>query len=88
MASVSQFAVEWNGPDDLVVRPVLFGSVQWRRMPEIHALASLNALIRAARDGRRATYRACLRCERLTAPERMFEDGVCVECGADGRRGE
>ncbi len=85
MASVSEYAVEWDGPDDLVVRPVLFGSVQWRRMPEIHALASLNALIRAARDARRATYRPCVRCERLTAPERMFEDGVCVECEQNAR---
>src|SRR5512138_955747 len=50
VASVSEFAVEWSGPDDLVVRPILFGSVRWRRMPEVHALASLNALIRAARD--------------------------------------
>jgi hypothetical protein len=80
-ASVSEYAVEWNGQNDLAVRPVLFGSVQWRRLPEIHALASLNALIRAARDARRATYRPCVRCDRLTAPERMFDDGVCVECG-------
>jgi hypothetical protein len=88
VASVSEYAVEWDGPDDLVVRPVLFGSVRWRRMPEIHALASLNALIRAARDARRARYLPCVRCQRATAPERMFEDGVCVECGADGRIGD
>jgi hypothetical protein len=80
MASVSEYAVEADGPNELVVRPVLFGSVQWRRMPEVHALASLNVLIRAARDARRSTYRACARCNRLTAPERMFEDGVCVDC--------
>jgi hypothetical protein len=83
MATVSEYGVEWNGPDDLIVRPVLFGSVQWRRMPEIHALASLNALIRAARDARRATYRACARCQRLTAPEKMFDDGTCLECEED-----
>jgi hypothetical protein len=81
MASVSEYAVEWDGGDDLAIRPVLFGSVHWRRMPEIHALASLNALIRAARDARRATYRTCVRCERLTAPERMSDNGVCQECG-------
>jgi len=78
-ASVSEYGVEWRGPGDVAVRPVLFGSIRWRRMPEIHALASLNALIRAARDARRATYRPCARCDRPTAPERML-DGTCPEC--------
>ncbi len=86
MASVSEYAVEWDGPNDLSVRPILFGSVQWRRMPEIHALASLNALIRAARDSRRATYTPCVQCGRPTAPERMFEDGTCTECGGSADR--
>ncbi len=79
-ASVSEYAVQWNGPDDLAVRPILFGTIQWRRMPEIHALASLNALIHAARDARRATYTPCVQCGRLTAPERMFDDGTCLDC--------
>lgn len=87
MAAVSEYAIGWDGPHHTVVRPVLFGAIQWRRMPEIHALASLNTLIRAARDSRRSKYLACLRCERLTAPERMFDDGTCVECAeADDRR--
>jgi hypothetical protein len=85
MASVSEYAVEWRGPTDLAVRPVLFGSVQWRRMPEIHALAILNALIRAARDARRATYRPCVQCVRLTAPERLLDDGTCQGCEASER---
>jgi hypothetical protein len=85
MASVSEYAVEWCGPTDLAIRPVLFGSVQWRRMPEIHALASLNALIRAARDARRTTYRPCVRCARPTAPERLLDDGTCQECEASER---
>jgi hypothetical protein len=76
--------VEWNGPDDLAVRPVLFGTIHWRRMPEVHALASLSELIRAARDSRRATYAPCVQCGRPTAPERMFDDGTCVECAGTG----
>jgi hypothetical protein len=84
-ARVSEYAVEWTGPDELVVRPILFGSVQWRRMPEVHALAVVNGLIRAARDSRRARYEPCAVCARATAPERLFEDGTCVECREQSR---
>jgi hypothetical protein len=80
MAAVSEYAVEWDGPQETVVRPILFGTLQWRRMPEVHALASLNTLIRAARDSRRSKYVVCARCERAMPPERMFEDGTCVDC--------
>jgi hypothetical protein len=80
MATVSEYGVEWSGPHDLAVRPILFGTIQWRRMPEIHALASINALVRAARDSRRGKYAPCVQCGRPTAPERQFDDGTCVEC--------
>lgn len=81
-ARVSEYEVEWDGPHDPVARPILFGSVQWRRMPETYCLAALNTLIRAARDSRRSKYVVCASCERATAPEQMLEDGLCPECAA------
>jgi hypothetical protein len=49
-------------------------------MPEIHALAVLQTLVRAARESRRAKYRACDYCETLTPPEALHDDRVCQEC--------
>jgi hypothetical protein len=79
-ATVSEFAVTWSGPDDPVVRPVVFGTVHWRRMSEVHALSCLASLIRAARDARRAKCEPCAVCGRPTAPERLYDDGVCADC--------
>ncbi len=79
-ASVSEYAVAWNGSDEAIVRPVLLGSIKWHHLPEVQAIACLNALIRAGRDSRRSKYRTCQLCERLTPPENMFDDGVCAEC--------
>lgn len=79
-ASVSEYAVEWQGPGDLVVRPVSFGTIHWRRMPEIHALAALQTLVRAARESRRAKYRICEYCEKVTPPESLYDDQTCQAC--------
>lgn len=80
MASISEYAVEWEGPEEAVVRPILLGSVQWRRLPEVPAIAALNTLIRAARESRRSKYRACLHCDRLIPPESVADDGLCGAC--------
>lgn len=82
MAAVSEYGIEWDGPEEPVVRPILFGTIQWRRMPEVHALASINTLIRAARESRRAKYVVCRVCERALPPERLFDDETCDECRA------
>lgn len=79
-ATVAEYAVDSSAPHDATPRPIVFGSVRWRRMPEVHAIASLNTLIRAARDSRRAKYRTCLSCQRPTAPEAMFDADLCMEC--------
>jgi hypothetical protein len=78
--SVSEYAVEWQGPHDAAVRPVAFGTLRWRRMPEVHALAALQTLLRAACESRRAKYRTCGYCERNTPPEALHDDQVCQEC--------
>jgi hypothetical protein len=80
-AVVSEYAVEWDGPHDGVVRPITFGTLHWRRMPEVHAILTLQTLIRAARDSRRSKYRGCSACDRLTPPEALTEEDVCQECG-------
>jgi len=80
VATVSEFGVAWAGPNDPVVRPIVFGTVHWRRMPEVHALSCLGSLVRAARDARRAKYEPCGACGRPTAPERLYDDGVCADC--------
>jgi hypothetical protein len=79
-AIVSEYAVEWNGPHDAVVRPIAFGVVHWRRMPEVHAILALQTLIRAARDSRRSKYRRCAGCDLLMPPEALSEDDMCQEC--------
>jgi hypothetical protein len=79
-ATVSEYAVEWRGPQDAVVRPVAFGTVHWRRMPEVRAILALQTLISAARDSRRSKYRRCLVCDLLTPPEALTEDDTCQEC--------
>jgi hypothetical protein len=82
MAAVSEYAIEWDGPEEPVVRPILFGTILWRRMPEVHGLASLNTLIRAARESRRAKYVVCRVCDRGVPPEHLFDDDTCDECRA------
>jgi hypothetical protein len=77
---VSEYAVECQGPHDLTVRPITFGVLRWRRMPEVHTLAALQTLVRAARDSRRAKYRTCGYCESSTPPEALHNDQVCQEC--------
>jgi len=79
-ASVSEYAVEWQGPNDAAIRPVPFGTVYWRRMPEVHAILALQTLIRAARDSRRSKYRTCVYCDRNTPPESLHDEDVCHEC--------
>jgi hypothetical protein len=78
--SVSEYAVEWQGPHDPTVRPIAFGVLRWRRMPEVHTLAALQTLLRAARESRRAKYRTCGYCERSIPPEALHNDQVCQEC--------
>jgi hypothetical protein len=79
-ATVAEYAVEWDGPHDAVVRPITFGTVHWRRMPEVHAILALQTLIRAARDSRRSKYRQCRVCDLLTPPEALTADDECQEC--------
>ena len=51
-ATVSEYAIGWVGAHESVVRPILLGSIRWRRMPEPEALACLATLIGAARRSR------------------------------------
>lgn len=80
LAQVAEFAVQWTGPHDPVIRPIVVGSVHWRRMSEVHALLALQTLIRAARDARRSKFQRCRYCDTLTPPEALHEDEVCQEC--------
>jgi hypothetical protein len=78
--SVAEYAVEWQGPHDPAVRPITLGVLRWRRMPEVPALAALQTLVRAARESRRAKYRTCVYCERITPPEALHDNQTCQEC--------
>jgi hypothetical protein len=80
---VSEYAVEWQGPNDPVVRPLALGTLHWRRMPEIHALAALRTLVSAARDSRRAKYRTCVYCQTATPPEALHDDRTCQACAQE-----
>jgi hypothetical protein len=77
---VSQFAGVWETPFHLTTRPRRVGLLKWRRLPENELLAALDALIKGAREARRAAYRTCQYCGRHTAPEWMFDDSACQSC--------
>jgi hypothetical protein len=77
---VSEFAVRWRGPHEAITSPISFGTVRWRRLDGVPALTILRTLISAARDSRRAKYRACRVCEATRPPEWMREDDVCDRC--------
>jgi hypothetical protein len=83
--SVSEFAVDWRGPHESVVRPVKLGAIRWRRLPGVEAVRLMDSLIRAARDRRRSAYRPCHVCEQPTPPELMQDDDTCQSCGDRAR---
>jgi hypothetical protein len=78
--AVHEFAVEWQSPHEAVNRPILVGTLRWRRLDGVHALAVLRGLIAAARESRRARYRSCRLCESLKPPESMHDEDVCQAC--------
>jgi hypothetical protein len=82
--TVSEFAVEWQGPHTPVTRPVELGRVHWAWLPGVEAMSVLNALIEAARRSRRAKYRRCGACEQVKPPEWMHDEDVCQDC-AEGQ---
>lgn len=79
-AAVSQYDVDLREPHEPLVRPILLGSVHWRRVPEVHALSTIGALVRAARDARRTRYTPCRVCGRGIPPEWLTDDEVCEGC--------
>jgi hypothetical protein len=79
-ATVSEYAVEWQGPHEAVVRPIVLGTLHWRRMPEVHGLAALQTLIRAARESREAKFRTCRFCGTSAPPERLHDEETCQAC--------
>lgn len=79
-ATVSEYAVEWEGPHEAVVRPLRVGAVSWRRLTEVHALGIISSLVRAARELRLSKYRTCRFCERAVPPEWRHDEDVCQRC--------
>ena len=78
--TVSEFAVEWPGPHDVVPSPVELGTLIWPLLPGVQAMRIVAALIAAARDLRRSTYTECRLCERSLPPEAMRDGEVCLRC--------
>jgi hypothetical protein len=78
--AVSEFAGVWESPFAFVARPRRVGVLNWRRLPENALLSALSALIKGAREMRLASYQACRSCERRTAPEYLYDTGVCQAC--------
>jgi hypothetical protein len=79
--TVSEFAVEWQGPHTPVTRPIDLGRLHWSWLPSIETMRVLLALLEAARHSRRAKYRQCHVCEQLNPPEAMTDEGICQTCG-------
>lgn len=80
VVTVSEYAVEWEGPHEAVVRPFRMGSLSWRRFPEGPAVGIISSLVRAARELRLSRYRTCRFCERSVPPESQHTDDVCQPC--------
>jgi len=78
--AVAQFAGVWETPFHLATKARRVGTLKWRRLPENALLAALDALIKGAREARRAAYRTCQYCGRSTAPEWMHDDSACQTC--------
>ncbi len=79
-ATVSEFAVEWEGPHTPVPKPIRFGRLQWKDIPAERAISLLVSLIDAARESRRSKYRRCHMCDETKPPEWMHGDDVCQDC--------
>ena len=77
---VSEFTGVWETPFAFVAKPRRVGIVKWRRLPENALLAALSALIKGAREARLAAFQTCRFCGQRTAPEWLYEDGVCQSC--------
>ena len=77
---VSEFSGFWETPFKCIVKPRRAGVLKWRRLPEGALLDALSALIKGAREARRASFRICQYCERKTAPEWLHDDHVCQAC--------
>jgi hypothetical protein len=78
--TVAEFAGRWDTPFKFQLRPRRVGTVRWRRLPENALLAALSALIKGARDARRAAFQTCALCGRQTAPEWLHDEHVCQSC--------
>jgi hypothetical protein len=77
---VSEFAGVWETPFSFVARPRRVGVVKWRRLPENALLAAISALIKGAREARLAAFQICGSCGNRTAPEWLYDDGICQSC--------
>ena len=84
--TVSEFAVEWLGPNAPITQPIELGSVRWPWLPGVEAMRVLHALIDATRQSRLSRYRRCNACDQLKPPESMSDTGVCQAC-AEGQEG-
>jgi hypothetical protein len=82
--AVSEFRVRLDASGVPVAIPRLLGRIRWPRLPDDRAIAAVEALISAARQLRRDSFRTCAVCERQTPPERLHRSGVCLECSEQG----
>jgi hypothetical protein len=83
---VSEFAGVWENPCTFTAKPRRVGVLKWRRLPETALFNALTTLIKGAREARLSRFRVCRHCARSTAPEWMYNDGVCQAC-ADQQSG-
>jgi hypothetical protein len=77
---VSEFAGVWESAFTFTMKPRRVGVVKWRRLPENALLAAISALIKGAREARLAAFQICGSCGNRTAPEWLYDDGICQSC--------
>lgn len=83
---ISEYAGAWETTFSFAPKPRRVGIVKWRRLPENALLAAISALIKGARDARMSAFQTCRFCGQRTAPEWLFDEGLCQSC-ADQQSG-
>jgi hypothetical protein len=78
--TVAEFAVVWDSPYSVVMRPNVVASIKWTALPREALVTTLQALIEAISVGRRAKYRTCRFCGKTIPPESQHDDSACHGC--------
>jgi len=76
----SQFALEWEGSHEAVIRPLPIATIHWRTLLKKERTQTFKLLVEMIVKRRRKLYRVCQYCERLVPPESLHGEKTCHGC--------